>query len=105
LNVVHHLREPVRALRMIAELCNEKLIIEFPVLSDEKFQSTLPDRQEFDPSLPLIGVSLLSEKDQTFLFSKEAINRILLEHDRLFSRIEFDQSPTSPDRCVAICYK
>ena len=34
LNVIHHLKEPIKALRMIAGICTEKLIIEFPTLSD-----------------------------------------------------------------------
>ncbi len=103
-NVIHHLKEPIKALRIAAQLCNEKLIIEFPTLLDNKFQSTLNDSQRIDPCLPLIGVSLSSE-DQTFLFSKEAINRILLDHERLFSKIIFEQSPMSLERCIAICYK
>ena len=57
--------------------------------SAEASVALLPGVQEFDPSMPLIGVGLLSEKDQTFSFSKEAIDRILMEHDRLFSRIEW----------------
>ncbi len=105
LNVIHHLPEPIKALRLTAGYCKEKLIIEFPTLSDKKFQSTLSNAQEFDSSLPIIGVSLLSKKDQTFLFSEEAIKRILMEHDKLFSSIEFHQSPISPDRRVAVCYK
>jgi 2-polyprenyl-3-methyl-5-hydroxy-6-metoxy-1,4-benzoquinol methylase len=105
LNVIHHLKEPIKALRMASGLCNEKLIIEFPTLLDNKFKSTLPHDEPIDSSLPLIGVSLLSSQDQTYLFSKEAIKRILLDHDQLFSKIEFEQSPMSLERCIAICYK
>ncbi|WP_293121185.1 methyltransferase domain-containing protein, partial [Moorena sp. SIO4G3] len=95
LNVIHQLKEPIKALRTISQLCNEKLIIEFPTLSDQRFKSTISssiisglqnllDRDRSDSSLPLIGVSLYSTKDQTFLFSKEALKRILVEHDNLF---------------------
>jgi 2-polyprenyl-3-methyl-5-hydroxy-6-metoxy-1,4-benzoquinol methylase len=105
LNVIHHLKEPIKALRMIASMCTEKLIIEFPTLSDSKFNSTLSTPTNFDSSLPIIGVSLQAEQDQTFLFSPQAIERILLDHDKLFSKIEFIESPMNKERCVAICYK
>ncbi|MDG2174764.1 MAG: methyltransferase domain-containing protein [Gammaproteobacteria bacterium] len=105
LNVIHHLKEPIKALRMIAGLCTEKLIIEFPTLSDSKFNSTLPAPTTFDAALPIIGVSLQTGQDQTFLFSPQAIERILLDHDKLFSKIDFMQSPMDKERCVAICYK
>jgi SAM-dependent methyltransferase len=105
LNVIHHLKEPIKALRMIASMCTEKLIIEFPTLSDSKFNSTLSTPTNFDSSLPIIGVSLQAEQDQTFLFSPQAIERILLDHDKLFSKIEFIESPMNKERCVAICHK
>ena len=105
LNVIHHLKEPIRALRLIARICTEKLIIEFPTLSDSKFNSTLPTPATIDPSLPIIGVSLQTGQDQTFLFSPQAIERILLDHDKLFSKIDFMESPMDKERCVAICYK
>lgn len=114
LNVIHHLKEPVRGLRLAAQYCREKLIIEFPTLADPKFHASLPAKYRspayqgpawMDPDLPLIGVSLLTGQDQTFLFSPTAIFRILMEHERLFSRIEFMPSPMAAERCVAICYK
>ena len=105
LNVIHHLKEPIKALRMLASICTGKLIIEFPTLSDKVFNSTLSRPVTFDSSLPLIGVSLQTDHDQTFLFSQQAIERILMEHDKLFSKIVFLQSPMNKERCVAICYK
>lgn len=105
LNVLHHLKEPIKALRIISEICTQKLIIEFPTLSDNKFMSTIKDQKEVNSSMPLIGVGLLSTQDQTFLFSKEAIKRIFLDHDRLFSEIQFEPSPMSRERCIAICHK
>jgi len=105
LNVLHHLKEPIHALRMIAKLCAEKLIIEFPTLADEKFNSTLTDPLTTKASHPLIGVSLQGEIDQTFLFSPLSIERILQNHEQLFSSIEFIKSPMNSQRCVAICKK
>jgi 2-polyprenyl-3-methyl-5-hydroxy-6-metoxy-1,4-benzoquinol methylase len=105
LNVIHHLHEPVRALRTVAGMVREKLIMEFPTLSDEKFRATLPHNAVIDPALPLIGVSVLSSQGQTFLFSEEAIRRIFMDQSKLFSRIEFQSSPMAPERRIAICYK
>ena len=105
LNVLHHLKEPIKALRIVSEICTQKLIIEFSMLSDKKFMLTVADQQEIDPFVPLIGVGLFSTQDQTFLFSREAIKRILLDHDRLFSAVEFEPSPMSHERCIAICHK
>jgi 2-polyprenyl-3-methyl-5-hydroxy-6-metoxy-1,4-benzoquinol methylase len=104
LNVIHHLEEPLRALKLAARMAREKLIVEFPTLADPKFQTTLPEGAAFDPSLPLIGVSLAGQ-GQTFVFSEEAIKRIFLDQNPLFSRIEFRPSPMAKERAVAICYK
>lgn len=123
LNVIHHLKEPIRALRMLSNMCTEKLIIEFPTLEDKKYNSSLSqlprwrrilgrllksnkiNTKVFDNRLPVIGVSSLTKSDQTFLFSEAAIERILMDHDSLFARIEFIQSPMSEERRVAVCYK
>ncbi len=86
LNVIHHLKEPIKAIRKASILCQEKLIIEFPTLLDQKFQSTVKENNlSLQNSLPLIGVSLLNKFDQTFLFSEKAIYRILCEYDTLFT--------------------
>jgi 2-polyprenyl-3-methyl-5-hydroxy-6-metoxy-1,4-benzoquinol methylase len=106
LNVIHHLPEPIHALRKIAERCNEVLIIEFPTLMDKKFNNTLDSStSQIDNSLPLIGVSLLADQDQTFLFTQMAIERILLDNNKLFNSIDFLASPISDDRLIAICRK
>jgi len=105
LNVIHHLREPMTALRIAAALAREKMIFEFPTLSDKKFLASLPEGASIDPSLPLIGVSLLGEQGQTFLFSEDAVRRIFTEQNRYFQRLEFQPSPMGAERRVAICYK
>lgn len=104
LNVLHHLTNPIAALETAASLCNEKLVIEFPILSDEKFQATLSEKMDFDDSLPLIGVSQFKEQDQTFVFSSCAIERMIKQHKKeLFSEIEFLPSPMGKSRRIAIC--
>ncbi len=105
LNVLHHVTDPIGALRQASRMCAQRLIVEFATLSDPKFAATWPGQTQHDNAMPLIGVSLLSQQDQTYLFTHEALRRICLDHAKLFSRIEFLPSPMSPDRSIAICTK
>lgn len=105
LNVLHHLTDPIAALRQASRMCARRLIIEFATLTDAKFAQTCPHALASDNAMPLIGVSLLAGQDQTFLFSHEALRRICLEHAQLFSSIEFLPSPMSAERSIAICSK
>ena len=104
LNVIHHLKYPIYALKMLSELCNEKMIIEFPTVADKKFQSTLESHMN-NEQIPLVGVSSYKDCDQTFLFNDEAIRRILMDHNQFFNKVEFYESPFEKDRRIAFCYK
>ena len=106
LNVIHHMPEPMRALRALAEMTRSRLVIEFPTFHDEKFRKNcgilFPWLYE---RLPLIGVSSMAkETDQTFVFTPGAIRRILQDHRMLFRTVEFIASPM-PGRKIAICTK
>lgn len=106
LNVIHHLSEPMRALRQVAALTRERLVLEFPTFHDEKFRRNvgvwfpwLYNR------LPLIGVSSLEkDTDQTFVFTPTAIRRVLQDHAQLFREVKFVRSPMA-GRQIAICTK
>lgn len=105
LNVLHDLKEPMRALRKLADLCNQTLIIEFRTITDIKFQSTLGNQEiPIDNTLPLIGVGNTTNWS-FFYFSEEALRRLLVTRDKLFSSVEFAQSPMSPYRKIAVCRK
>ena len=107
LNVLHHLREPIRAIRNLALITREKLIIEFPTFSDKKFKKSCSIRFSFIYNkLPIIGVSSLANRstDQTFVFTSSAIKRILLDHDSLFQSVKMIKSPIK-GRIIAICCK
>lgn len=104
LNVIHHLPNPFKVLGDLAEICRDRLIIEFPTLNDKKFGASISDAPELD-HLPLIGVSLLASQDQTFVFTQSAISRLLVDNNNWFTRIDFIGSPYSPERKIAICYK
>lgn len=105
LNVIHHLKEPFRAVRQLASITGERLIIEFPTLADRRFRKTSNIRFPFlFNRLPLVGVSSLTEVDQTFVFTPSAIKRTLLDHERLFKKVDILRSPM-PGRAIAICHK
>jgi len=106
LNVIHHLNEPMRALELLANKTNKRMYVEFPTLTDHKFLATitLGFWSKFINHFPLIGVSLEDEQQQTFVFTKSAIERILVKNLKVFSRVEFVESHI-PNRLLAICHK
>jgi SAM-dependent methyltransferase len=107
LNVIHHLKDPIRALRQLASITGERLIIEFPTFAEPKFRKKFRKTTNFRFAflynrLPLIGVN--SDAQWTFVFTPSAIKRILLDHERLFEKVDIVRSPM-PGRAIAICYK
>jgi len=106
LNVLHHVHEPMRALRQLARLTRERLVIEFPTLEDRRFQNSL--NAQLPPQcheLPLIGAcSMRRGGGLTFVFTPSAIQRILMDHEPLFADIAILPSPT-PGRAIALCSK
>jgi 2-polyprenyl-3-methyl-5-hydroxy-6-metoxy-1,4-benzoquinol methylase len=105
LNVIHHLREPFRAIRQLASITSDRLIIEFPTFADRKFRKTVNIKfPALYNRLPLIGVSSMPGADQTFVFTPSAIKRAMMDHEHLFERVEIFRSPM-PDRAIAVCHK
>jgi len=106
LNVVHHLREPLRVIRQLASITKERLVIEFPTLADRKFRASLDGGlPRAANSLPLIGVSSMREGiGQTFVFSVSAMRLILQDHEPMFEAVDIIDSPI-PGRAIALCRK
>jgi len=126
LNVIHHLEYPIYFLKLLSEMCKDRLVIEFPTTNDiifnrksdnnlrlkinrflnRKFGFKWKQKNNNDmTSLPLIGVSLMKEKGQTFVFNESALERILIQNSKLFKRVEFFNSNFSEDRKIGIFYK
>jgi 2-polyprenyl-3-methyl-5-hydroxy-6-metoxy-1,4-benzoquinol methylase len=105
LNVIHHLKEPFVAIRQLASITKDRLVIEFPTLADRKFRDTvdIQDASQYN-RLPLVGVSTMTGARQTFVFTPKAIRRSLMDHDRLFKKIDIVRSPMR-GRMIAICHK
>jgi SAM-dependent methyltransferase len=105
LNVIHHLTEPAAALKIVAKATRVRCAIEFPTFTDKRFRKTLPPLiPRLLNRLPLTGVALLDPMDQTYVFSREGMRRMLTAHEPLFARVEFVPSPIE-GRLIAICYK
>ena len=77
LNVLHHVSDFRTFLMKAADRAGERLIVEYPTLRDPKFQ----ELGRFDDELahlPVVGVSS-SRADQTFVFTRAALERIIAE--------------------------
>ena len=105
LNVLHHLRNPIEVLENLGKVSNRRLIIEYPTIEDPKFNATIEGERPQLLSMPFIGVSLLKDQDQTFVFTDLAIKRVLIDNLSLFRQIEFFKSPRAPGRSIAVCTK
>jgi SAM-dependent methyltransferase len=103
LNVIHHLKEPMSALRHCAAITRHALVIEFPQFDDPVFGTVFTADAGRLNELPLIGVSSM-QVNQTFIFTPQALVRILMDHDALFARFEIKDSPM-PHRKIMIFYK
>lgn len=101
LNLIHHLLEPITALQRLAALSRDRLVLEFPTFADPKFRRSAGIRMwRLYDRRPLIGVS--SKKvDQTFVFTRGAIRRILRNHCGV-KDVVFQRSPM-PGRTIALC--
>jgi 2-polyprenyl-3-methyl-5-hydroxy-6-metoxy-1,4-benzoquinol methylase len=80
LNVIHHLKDPIKVLRRIASMVKKRFIIEFPTFTDRKlisYRGFFLGR--FLNRFPLIGVNYLGNtgSNQTFVFTPSAIYNIL----------------------------
>tara|TARA_Y100000034_G_scaffold102180_1_gene126910 strand:- start:558 stop:1235 length:678 start_codon:yes stop_codon:yes gene_type:complete len=105
LNVIHHLKYPIYFMKILSDMCNEKIVIEYPTTNDPKFSKTINYNSKLN-SIPIIGVSLLDKgNDQTFLFNDSALKRILIDNNKLFKKVEFFDSHYVKGRRIAIFYK
>jgi hypothetical protein len=83
--------------------CRSILVIEFVTPDDPKFLTTGPG--PIDSRAAVIGVSDLAGTDQTFLFTEEALRRILVNNSGWFRDIVFLPSPLATSRRIAVCCK
>jgi 2-polyprenyl-3-methyl-5-hydroxy-6-metoxy-1,4-benzoquinol methylase len=109
LNVVHHLGDPIEALRKISAGTRKRLVIEFPTFSDHWYRQAQKGVASLIPwffnRIPLIGVGA-STKGTRFVFSPQAIYRLLVIQTGLFRTVRLFPSPfRGRGRYIAICEK
>jgi 2-polyprenyl-3-methyl-5-hydroxy-6-metoxy-1,4-benzoquinol methylase len=101
LNLLHHLSDPVGAIRRLAALADERLVLEFPTFADPKFRRSSGVRMwRWYDRRPVLGVGS-KEEDQTFVFTEPAVRQILRDHAGVRD-VAFQPSPL-PGRLIAIC--
>lgn len=121
LNVLHHVVDPIEAIRRLAAICNETLIVEFctpddpqnliRLYDDRARPSRLNRRRAQLRSLTLRALTrrlpLMAVGDwpahRTFYFSPKAFENIFRVHNRFFDSIKFEDSVSGLRRVVAYC--
>jgi 2-polyprenyl-3-methyl-5-hydroxy-6-metoxy-1,4-benzoquinol methylase len=104
LNVIHHVVDPFGAMRQVAALARERVVVEFPTLSDRRF---LKDaglsrllRGRYN-RMPCVGVG--PKRYMGYYFSPRAFELAFVTQMELFRKVEFVKSPTFRDRVIAFC--
>lgn len=123
LNVLHHLPDPIAALKKMASLCRGRLIVEFCLPSDRGYIQYAQGRKpgaglsNTDRAwgvlrswllrvaahrLPIMAVGNW-EYHKVCYFSREAFYNLFVIHHKLFGSVTFRQGLTKPHRAIAIC--
>lgn len=121
LNVLHHVLDPIEAIRRLVRVCNETLIVEFCLPDDPQQIVRLYDQRPKPRlrsqrlarlrSLTLRAVAgrlpLMAVGDwpshRTFYFSPAAFENLFRVHHRFFRAIDFEPSASGLRRMVAFC--
>lgn len=122
LNVLHHVLDPIEAVRRLVRVCNETLIIEFCLPDDPQMLVHLYDKREKASRLnwwlararsftlryaagrlPLMAVGDWPVH-RTFYFSPQGFDNLFRVHHGFFDSIRFERSATGLRRMVAYCH-
>ncbi len=121
LNVLHHVTDPIEAIRRLLAVCNETMVIEFCLPDDPEYLVHLIDPSD-DPSrwawrrarlmsivlrpwlnrIPAMAVGDWAYH-RTFYFSPAAFDNLFRLHLGFFDSIEFAPTVTGQRRVVAHC--
>lgn len=121
LNVIHHVIDPVEAVRNVASLSRDRVVIEFPQPTEEAMLGLLHHDREVPTrgdmlwarvrslglriagaGLPLMAVAD-REYHRTFYFSPEAFRNLFVTHQKIFDSVEFRPSRSHRRRMIADC--
>jgi 2-polyprenyl-3-methyl-5-hydroxy-6-metoxy-1,4-benzoquinol methylase len=120
LNVLHHVKDPIEAIRRLASLTRERLVVEFSVANSPSLLKSVSSKDgsrilrkakarlraavlDFVAGdLPVITVGN-RPYHRTFFFNPEAFKNLFVTHLQLFEDVEIRPSPASKFRRLAIC--
>ena len=121
LNVLHHVSDPVEAMRRLLAVCRETLVVEFCLPDDPEYLVHLIDPRSTPSRMSLLRARIRSrmlrpvlsripamavgdwEYHRTFYFSPAAFDNLFRLHLGFFEEIEFAPSVTGQRRVVAHC--
>ena len=120
-NVLHHVEDPIAAVKRLVDACNETLVIEFCLPDDPEMLVQLYDRREAPRRwswwiakarsltlravagrLPLMAVGNYPIH-RTFYFTPTAFENLFRVHLGWFESIEFEPAATGQRRVMAYC--
>lgn len=106
LNVVHHAKDPVAALRKVARAARKRLCLEVPGLGDRPIRRYLKAKYglKFWERGGLERFPLIAASPHQFYMTPEAVRTLLCEHTRRFARVDVVPSPTG-GRFIAIAHR
>jgi 2-polyprenyl-3-methyl-5-hydroxy-6-metoxy-1,4-benzoquinol methylase len=101
LNVLHHMWDPIHALRKAAAIVNDKIVIELQVPRQRDFRKKKSSRfarifGRADKTFiqePMLLMGRAEDAQHTFLFTPAAISTIFEKHYTCFEPVEIHQSP------------
>lgn len=106
LNMLHHVVYPVEAMKKLAKITDEMMIVEFATLLDRQININLILRGLYNiifSNLPLVYIGY-RKYHRVWYFSKHAFNNLFVEQMNLFRRVEFGNSPRKRGRLIAYCW-
>jgi 2-polyprenyl-3-methyl-5-hydroxy-6-metoxy-1,4-benzoquinol methylase len=107
LNVLHHMVDPVAALRKLAALTRERLVIEFATPFDHQTGLGRVAKRLLRPLLADKPLAYVGNRKyhRVWYFSGAAMENLLVRHLELFTRVELMPSPQWGGRLLAHCWK
>ena len=107
LNVLHHVVDPIVALRKLATLTDDLLIVAFPTPRDHQTQVPRWARAAIGLLARRLPLAYLggTRGRRIWYLSEAAFRSLVVTQLQLFRRVEFTSSPQRSGRSIAHCWK
>lgn len=106
LNMLHHIINPVGAMKRLAQVTNELLIVEFSTLLDRQTNMSVLSRTLYKIFFSRSPLAYIGSRryHRTWYFSKDAFNSLFIKQMDLFRKVEFTSSLGKKGRLLAYCW-